>query len=87
MKNKIIKIKKESVMQHAIKNNIDMEDLKQEKQKELGDGAYDVDGKEDVIIKWSPETFSVHSVADQNYICSILQNGEPDNDPSMDGDQ
>jgi hypothetical protein len=87
MKNKIIKIKKESVKQHARKNNINLEDLKQETQKALGDGAYDFQGKEDIIIKWSTETFSVSSVADQNYICSILQNGEPDNNPSIDGDQ
>lgn len=86
MKNKIIKIKKENVKQHAEKNNINIEVLMQEAQKELGDGVYDIAGKEDVIIKWSPETYSVNSVDDQNYICSILQNGELDFDPSIEED-
>lgn len=86
MKNKIIKIKKESVKQQAEKNDINIEELRQEPQKELGDGPYDIVGKEDTIIKWSPETYSVHSVTDKNYICSILQNGEPDNTFSIEED-
>jgi hypothetical protein len=50
----------------------------QEKQKELGDGPYDIVGKQDTITKWSPETYGVNSIEGQSYICGILQNGEID---------
>jgi hypothetical protein len=78
MKNKIIKIKKENLKQHAEKININMSILMQQKQDELGDGPYDIPGKQDTITKWSPETYGVNSIENQSYICTILQNGEID---------